>query len=69
MKIVNNGILLSDILKNFAELERIVDELKFDFKPSKLYLKTPTELNNFNNTLRNINIALRDVKKFLGVDY
>lgn len=69
MKIVNNGILLSDILKNFAELERIVDELKFDFNPSKLYLKTPTELNNFNNTLRNINIALRDVKKFLGVDY
>ena len=59
------NILLGDILRNFKELETNMEELKYQFNPSKLYLKNPTELNNFNGTLANINKALRDVIKNL----
>lgn len=60
-----NNILLGEILRNFAALEKNVEELKYLFNPAKLLMKTPTELNNFNTTYTNINKALEDCKKFL----
>lgn len=66
---MKNGILLSDIYNNFAHLESNVEELKFSFNPSKLYLHTATELNTFNNLLRDINVKLKEVQKFVGQGY
>ncbi len=61
----NNQILLGDILRNFAAMEKHMDELKYQFNPSKLMLKNPTELANFNETCIRMNRALKDCIKFL----
>jgi len=63
----NNRILLGDINKHFTIMESHVEELKWRFNPSKLLMKSTTEVNKFNNTLININIALEFLKKELDV--